>query len=180
MPHEPYEGFTALLFRAARAVARRYKAHLADLGLTPPQASLLLALCDRPGLTMGDAARLAHADLPTIFGIAERLEAMGYLRRQPHGEDRRKVCLWLTPAGQALEPAIAAARARALADLHASLGVEAADELHALLRRLCAALDPDEAIANAAADAAREPEGPSGDARPAGPGLRPGAAGRGR
>lgn len=143
--HRPYEGFTALLFRAARAVARRYKANLSDLGLTPQQAALLLTLCDEPGLTMGDVARLAHADLPTIFGIAERLETMGYLRRSAHEEDRRKVRLQLTSAGQALEPAIAERRVRTLAELEAALGVDQTRQLHELLLRLCARLGDDEA-----------------------------------
>lgn len=141
MPYAVYESLGGLLSRAYRGFSRLLRARLEPLGLTPPQAAVLLEVMDRPGLTPSAIAATANHDLPTIVGVVDRLEALGYIRREVANGDRRKVCLHPTPRAAAIAERVAAARSEALREVTAWLGAEEAAHLEATLRHLCRLLE---------------------------------------
>jgi DNA-binding MarR family transcriptional regulator len=75
----------------------RLVAALGELGLTFPQAHALRIL-ERP-LPMSDLAERLVCDASNVTGIADRLEARGFLERRAGEGDRRVKVLALTAAG---------------------------------------------------------------------------------
>ena len=53
------------------------------------------------GLTVGDLARSCLANQPAISKTVDKLVAKGLVERQADGQDRRRVWVRLTPAGEA-------------------------------------------------------------------------------
>lgn len=53
------------------------------------------------GLTIGDLARSCLANQPAISKTVDKLVAKGLVERQADGQDRRRVWVRLTPAGEA-------------------------------------------------------------------------------
>ncbi len=70
-------------------------------GVTQTQFLVLAALRAFTRCSMGRLARSLHVALPTATGIVGRLVRAGYVRREPHPEDRRQVLVELTPKAQA-------------------------------------------------------------------------------
>src|SRR5438093_1630768 len=125
-----------LLRRAHLIAARRYRLHLAPLGLSPGEARLLQAVVEAPGVSLSLLAASADLDLPSVSAKVERLLAGGTLRREADPRDRRRLLLYPTAAGEALEPRIRAARQATEAELAELLRPATTDELKALLLRL--------------------------------------------
>ncbi len=90
-------------------------------GLTPVQYAALQAVCRGPGLDQRSLARTIGLDTSTTAGVIDRLEARGWLLRNPSAQDRRVRLLTPTDAGTALlgevEPAMLRAQERMLAPL---------------------------------------------------------------
>ncbi len=64
---------------------------------------LVIKLLAKYGPQMpGDLARWLDHNAGAMTRLLDRLEGKGYLRRQPHAEDRRALQIELTEAGQAL------------------------------------------------------------------------------
>ena len=76
------------------------RAALRRLGVSGPQIWALGVIGKRGGLTMGELAAEMHLHISTVSGIADRLEAGGFARRERAGSDRRVVHLRLTPRGR--------------------------------------------------------------------------------
>ena len=72
---------------------------LMELGLTFAQAHALRLLDPERPLAMSALAQLLVCDASNVTGIADRLEARGYVERQSAGTDRRVKMLALTPTG---------------------------------------------------------------------------------
>lgn len=87
-------------------------------GLSAPQAWALTILAAEPGLSLGELAERMHAHPSTVSGIVERLVGRRSVDRRSDPEDRRGVCLSLTPSGRRLlhrsPPPIQAGLQRAL------------------------------------------------------------------
>lgn len=74
-------------------------------GLTPQQYQALLAIAGYPGrdeISVGDLAEQLQLTHHSAVGLANRIEALGYIRRSPSEEDRRSVLLSLTEPGRTL------------------------------------------------------------------------------
>ena len=91
-----------LLRRAHLSASRRYRRHLAAFDFAPGEARVLMSVLDAPGVTPSALADSADVDPPTVTGVADRLVARGYLRREPDPRDRRRQLLYATDAGEAL------------------------------------------------------------------------------
>ena len=122
-----------LLRRAHLIAARRYRRHLAPLGLSPGEARLLQAVVEAPGMSLSTLASSADLDLPSVSAKVERLLSGGTLRREADPRDRRRLLLYPTAAGQALEPRIRAARRASEAELADLVGAAGAEQLRGLL-----------------------------------------------
>jgi DNA-binding MarR family transcriptional regulator len=73
---------------------------------TPVQAGALFVLAQADGRTMGEIARALDLEPPAVSGLVQRIEALGWVARQPCPQDGRTQRVWLSPAGQALLPTL--------------------------------------------------------------------------
>lgn len=88
--------------RAARALARRFDAALAPLGLTNGQFSLLMALNRPQPPGMAAVADLLAMDRTTLTAALKPLERRGLVRVTVDPGDRRARLLHLTARGRRL------------------------------------------------------------------------------
>ena len=114
-----------LLRQAAGAHRLRMERALADLGVTPPQFSVLTILAAYPGYSNADIARVTLLTPQTTSVIINNLERMGAIARTPHAVHGRIQQIELSNSGRAL---LANCRTR----------------VHALDRELAANLSPAE------------------------------------
>ena len=113
------EGYLGYLLRQAAGAYRNRMEHaLSDLGVTPPQFSVLTMLAAYPGQSNADLARLALLTPQTVSVIVANLGKAGLVSRQPHAIHGRIQHLDLTERGRAL---LARARERAHDVEHALL-----------------------------------------------------------
>ena len=101
-----------LLARASQVVSGEFHASLKTWRLSVAEWRILACLHGAEGLGIGELAALAIMRQPRVSRIVDRMERAGLVERRAHSGDRRRVVLFLTPAGYArVEPAIAAAKA---------------------------------------------------------------------
>ena len=97
------QGHLAYLLRQAQAATRlTLERRLADLGITPPQFSVLTMLRAYPGLSGADLARVALLTPQTVGVIIRNLERDGAIRKTPHPVHGRVLQWTLTRRGGAL------------------------------------------------------------------------------
>ena len=117
--HCLYFNTTAL----ARQLEREWAKAFEPFGLTPPQAFMLRAILDQPGLMQSEIARTLTIARPTATRALDGLMAKGLIERRSSARDGREQCIFPTP------PAIA---------MHASLN-EASVQVSKRLKRLLGA-----------------------------------------
>ncbi|MCY7326627.1 MAG: MarR family transcriptional regulator [Microbacteriaceae bacterium] len=81
-------------------LARRLRAEKADDGLTDGQTPVLGVLAVRGAQTLSQLSEIERVTLPSMNRTVGALVAAGYVERHPSTEDRRKVLLSLSAAGQ--------------------------------------------------------------------------------
>jgi DNA-binding MarR family transcriptional regulator len=94
-----------LLIRQVRdGLFARLEHELASIGVELNHSQyLVIKLLAKYGTQMpGDLARWLDHNAGAMTRLLDRLEDKGYVRRQPHAEDRRALRIELTEAGQAL------------------------------------------------------------------------------
>jgi DNA-binding MarR family transcriptional regulator len=91
-----------LLRRAWYGLNQSFRRRIASTGATPDQFTALRCLLegDPLGLTQGDLTKTMSSDPNTIASLVERMEAAGWVERQPHERDRRAYRIRLKPAGR--------------------------------------------------------------------------------
>lgn len=95
--HLPY-----LLSQAQAAMRLALERALADLGVTPPQFSILTMIDSYPGLSGADLARLTMLTPQTVNLIVRNLERDGLIAKSPDDVHGRILRLQTTAAGHAL------------------------------------------------------------------------------
>lgn len=94
------------ILRSLRRITRAidlYSRQLASrFGLTGPQLVCLRTLASTETCTPSRLAREVDLSQATITGIVDRLEAQGLVRRERDAQDRRRISVRVTPAGQEL------------------------------------------------------------------------------
>ncbi|ODU60107.1 MAG: hypothetical protein ABT02_07530 [Comamonadaceae bacterium SCN 68-20] len=73
---------------------------------TPAQAGVLFVLARSDGVAMGQLAEALDLAPSAASGLAQRMEALGWVARRPSPHDARTLQLWLLPAGQAQLPGL--------------------------------------------------------------------------
>jgi DNA-binding MarR family transcriptional regulator len=91
--------------------------------MTPVQFAILNTLMDEPGEDQISLARRVALDAATSGSVIGRLEAKGWVRREPDAADKRRKLLWVTPEGVAMalkmKRAVGKAQARIVSPLNA-------------------------------------------------------------
>jgi len=124
----PALGF--LLHEVARLLRRRFEQNARGSGLTRSQWQVLTYLAPNEGINQARLAELIEIEPITLGRIADKLETLMLITRNPHPTDRRRRLLHLMPAARSrLE------QADAYGDIthrEALAGVSEADRQHLL------------------------------------------------
>jgi DNA-binding MarR family transcriptional regulator len=111
--------------RCHRAFDRVLNAHLAAAGLTSGFWYFLRALWQENGATQRRLAQLNNVTEPTAVTVLGAMERLDLIRRERNTQDRRRINVFLTPRGEALETDLTPTAARI--NEIAGQGVSAAD-----------------------------------------------------
>lgn len=90
-----------LIRRAHQVSVALFMEETAGFDVTPVQFAILNALIEDPGEDQVTLARKVAFDAATFGSVIGRLEARGWVRREPDAADRRRKLLWVTEAGAA-------------------------------------------------------------------------------
>src|SRR4051812_10481073 len=104
--------------------------------VTPVQFAILNALIDDPGEDQVTLAAKVAFDAATFGSVIGRLEAKGWVRRQPDAADRRRKLLWVTPEGERAAAAMKRAVRRAQQRILGPLAPQEQQQLVTLLGKL--------------------------------------------
>lgn len=100
-----------LLARASHLVSGQFHARLRARGIPVPTWRVLATLSDGDGMTVGELARIALTNQPTMTKIVIRLETDGMVERRDDPGDGRRTLVFITPAGwHLIEDLLIAAR----------------------------------------------------------------------
>lgn len=102
-----------LIRRAHQVAVAIFMEETGEHEVTPVQFAILNALIDDPGEDQVTLAAKVAFDAATFGSVIGRLEAKGWVRREPDAADRRRKLLWVTPSGSAAALAMKRAVARA-------------------------------------------------------------------
>jgi DNA-binding MarR family transcriptional regulator len=81
-------------------VGRELRREAREVGVSPEQVSLLVAIKYAPGIGVGALATRERVSAPAVSNHVDRLERDGLVERTPSAEDKRRVGLTLTDEGQ--------------------------------------------------------------------------------
>ena len=104
--------------------------------VTPVQFAILNLLLGQPGIDQITLAQGVAFDAATSGPVIGRLEARGWVRREPDTQDRRRKLLWITPEGEAAVLRMRPAAQRVQERLVAPLTPQEQAQLNALLTKL--------------------------------------------
>jgi MarR family transcriptional regulator, organic hydroperoxide resistance regulator len=90
-----------LLGRAAHAVYMDFHATVRDAGFSALEWRVMAQLSGTDGLTIGELAREALAQQPTLTKLIQRMEKLGWVTRHADAQDARRTLVYETPAGRA-------------------------------------------------------------------------------
>jgi DNA-binding MarR family transcriptional regulator len=110
-------------------VGRELRREAREVGVSPEQVSLLVAIKYAPGIGVGELASRERVSAAAMSKHVDRLERAGLAERRPSADDRRRVGLTLTDEGQRV---LRRVRSRRTAWLASRLGRLTADELAAV------------------------------------------------
>ena len=71
----------------------------AHLEVTPIQAMVLFLLQKKDGASLTELSQGLMLENPTVTGLTDRLEKLGYVKRSDHPNDRRVYLVYLTEKG---------------------------------------------------------------------------------
>jgi DNA-binding MarR family transcriptional regulator len=125
-----------LLAQANREVNRQLGTRLAGEGVPVEQWRIIKALSDGNGRSMGELADAVLLNHPTLTKIIDRMVGDALVHRVPDPNDRRKVLIFLSNRGKALNERLNALAMRQESDLIESYGPKKASELKRLLEGL--------------------------------------------
>lgn len=104
--------------------------------VTPVQFAILNALIDDPGEDQVTLAGKVAFDPATFGSVIGRLEAKGWVRREPDAADRRRKLLWVTAEGEAAALSMKRAVTRAQRRILGPLEPDEQQQLIVLLGKL--------------------------------------------
>jgi MarR family transcriptional regulator, organic hydroperoxide resistance regulator len=155
-PRPPKTGIGMLLREADAAFNRYLTGKLAAHGVTFSQFQHLRNLWVEDGLTQAELSRRIGIEMASSTAVLDALESEGLVTRLRNAGDRRKVNVFLTAEGAALEPALMACAREANTRASKGLGKAEVAQLFAIAGQV---------IENFKALRAGQPQAPRGRAR---------------
>jgi DNA-binding MarR family transcriptional regulator len=131
-----------LLRRAHQLSVGLFEEECRELSLTPPQYGVLTVIGHADGCDQATVARALGFDRVTTLRIVRGLQARGLVARAPSLADGRCMQLTLTGTGQATLAQGRKLAAGVTERLMAPLEAAEREQFQALLRKLCAGLEP--------------------------------------
>jgi DNA-binding MarR family transcriptional regulator len=110
-------------------VSRELRREAREVGVSPEQVAVLVAIKYTPGIGVRDLAAQERVSPPAMSNTVDRLERDGLVHRTPSVADKRRVGLTLSPEG---ERVLRKVRSRRTAWLATRLSDLADDELQAI------------------------------------------------
>ena len=74
-----------------------------DVELNSAQGRIMFALWQKDGVSINELAKKTHLKKSTLTSMLDRLERMGYIRRQRSKKDRRKILIKRTEKDRTME-----------------------------------------------------------------------------
>jgi len=131
-----------LLRRAHQLSVGLFEDGCRELSLTPPQYGVLTIIAHAGGCDQATVARALGFDRVTTLRIVRGLQARGLVAREPSTIDGRRMQLTLTTEGAATLTLGRELAASVTERLTAPLTGKEREQFQALLRKLCAGLEP--------------------------------------
>ncbi|MBA2963293.1 MULTISPECIES: MarR family winged helix-turn-helix transcriptional regulator [Ramlibacter] len=125
-----------LIRRAHQVAVAVFAEEMDGHDVTPVQFAILNALMDEPGEDQVTLASRVAFDAATFGSVVGRLEAKGWVRREPDRLDRRRKLLWVTPAGEQAAASMKRAVSRAQRRILGPLEAREQEQLMRLLAKL--------------------------------------------
>src|SRR5512137_2215506 len=100
MPLQVYPGL--LIATARRRIKQAVLARVAHRQLTAQQFWVIVAIEEHPGISQAEIAARVRADPPSVSRALSALIGRGIVRADPDQDDRRRTCVFLTPARRRL------------------------------------------------------------------------------
>ena len=105
-------------------------------GLVPSHGDILACLYEQEKMTMKDIADKIHRTRPTVTVLVDKLEKLGYLKREISKEDNRYTYIVLTKKGQDFKPVFEKISKDLNNMLYKNLSEEESDILENLLQKI--------------------------------------------
>ncbi|HEY2765171.1 MAG TPA: MarR family transcriptional regulator, partial [Pseudonocardiaceae bacterium] len=117
------DAVTALdrVFALATFVGKLMQEALAERGLTPARAEVLVVLNQHGALVQRELSQALHCTPRHVTALIDTLEAQGWVTRSPHPTDRRAILVTLTTKGTAAAARMERERQQAAQALFADL-----------------------------------------------------------
>lgn len=118
-----------------RFIIEQLKKNGAD-GLVPSHGDILVCLYNQDKMTMKDIADKIHKTRPTVTVLVDKLEKLGYIKREVSEKDNRYTYIYLTKKGQEFKPVFEQISNDLTDMLYKNLSDKEADILEELLKRI--------------------------------------------
>jgi len=97
--HNQGEEVLICLRKIMQAIALHSRSLVKQVGLTGPQLIFLKTVAKHEIISVGEIAKAISLSQATVTGILERLVKRGLVSRQRSDQDKRRVLIRITPAG---------------------------------------------------------------------------------
>jgi DNA-binding MarR family transcriptional regulator len=103
MKQQRQSGF--LMAKIRQVSERIFLRKLKDYGIeiNPAQGRIMFALWQKDGIAINELVKKTKLEKSTLTSMLDRLEQMGYVRRQRSRKDRRKILICRTKKDKAME-----------------------------------------------------------------------------
>ncbi|PKM57406.1 MAG: MarR family transcriptional regulator [Firmicutes bacterium HGW-Firmicutes-3] len=91
------------LYKTSRAIIRIYQPILEKIGLTYPQYLVMLVMWEEEIIDFKDLSHKLELKTGTLTPIIQKLEKLGYITKEKHLRDHRRIHLVITEKGWSLE-----------------------------------------------------------------------------
>lgn len=118
-----------------RFIIEQLKKNGAD-GLVPSHGDILICLYEQDKMTMKDIADKIHRTRPTVTVLVDKLEKLGYIKREVSEKDNRYTYIYLTKKGQEFKPVFEQISNDLTDMLYKNLSDKEAGILEELLKRI--------------------------------------------